>query len=98
MREIKFRAWDGEKMRPWLEIFQRPEEVVGGMRFPPACTMSCTASDIPQAVMQFTGLRDCNGVDVYESDIVTCYDWAAEPTGFFVCQRSSGLMTKKDGG
>ena len=51
MREIKFRAWDGQKMwrvETWDELHD------GSLN-----------------VMQFTGLHDKNGTEIYEGDIVT---------------------------
>lgn len=59
MREIKFRAWDGEKF-VYSELRQD-----GGMNHEGE-----TERDI-LSVSQFTGLHDRNGKEIYEGDIVT---------------------------
>jgi uncharacterized phage protein (TIGR01671 family) len=55
MREIKFRAWDGSKMLQGQDMMNK---TVGQLQ---------TWSD---RVMQFTGLNDKNGKEIYEGDIV----------------------------
>lgn len=58
MRTIKFRAWDGEKMYDWMEFKED-----GGWIVPH------TLAKGVKAVMQFTGLLDKNGEEIYEGDI-----------------------------
>ena len=60
MREIKFRAWDGEEMTDW-------DEFDGG----DMTLEQFFAPDVPVwNVMQFTGLKDKNGKEIYERDVV----------------------------
>jgi len=60
MREIKFRVWDGEAMdynpRAWCE------DINECLAYP---------NDENAFVMQYTGLKDKNGKEIYEGDIIS---------------------------
>lgn len=66
MREIKFKAWDKEskRMYDWKITRQYP--------------MDYTFNSDIVTPMQYTGLKDKNGTEIYESDILECQDWDGE--------------------
>lgn len=71
-REIKFRAWDGKQMR-----FPNLIDVID---------LTCYNRDgitpgyfFAESLMQFTGLPDKNGREIYESDIVK-FQWGGSYT------------------
>ena len=64
MREIKFRAWFENRMHNIIGMnlkFKIAHSKYGSIPF--------KANE--GILMQFTGLQDCNGVDIYEGDILS---------------------------
>jgi uncharacterized phage protein (TIGR01671 family) len=73
MREIKFRAWDGNRMREVFKIIfqQQGASVFFSDNNPPFEAGHLPMHDERLKLMQYTGLKDINGKEIYEGDILS---------------------------
>ena len=68
MREIKFRAWDNNKETLCnITDINFSDYSANGVCFGEWSEFSVNN------LMQYTGLKDKNGIDIYEGDICRCY-------------------------
>lgn len=71
MREIKFRAWyKEEKVMVGINTIYFGAEMASITTYKDTAINSCVLKGEELEFMQFTGLQDCNGVDIYEGDII----------------------------
>ena len=69
MREIKFRLWDGKRFHYWGYL---KEGISKNLVFtsPPQLGTPLTQEEMRDRSKQFTGLKDKNGKEIYEGDII----------------------------